>query len=252
MSTIGIKVGSGLVTNGNGELNNEFILELCKQAAKLIEMGHSVFIVSSGAIASEPDKSLSDNMRAVIGQPVMINGYKFIFETFYKIKCGQVLVTDDDLKRGVLSRLLNESFRKKIILVLNANDGTDDKEIKANKECADNDVLMKNICCLLDVIVHYAIVAVGVPGFIDDKEEVIPVIRKYNAEKCKTYARGGSELGHGDKGALTKLNVCLDMAKMGINTILAPGNTDDFILRSLKRLQGFPDDNIGTIFLTED
>ena len=73
---IGIKVGSKLLTDGKGSINKEFILGVCQQISILIRGGHEVFLVSSGAVASDPHIHRSKNLRAIVGQPDLLKFYK--------------------------------------------------------------------------------------------------------------------------------------------------------------------------------
>lgn len=240
---IGIKVGSKLITDGKGTINKEFILGVCQQAATLIRGDHKVFIISSGAVASDPHTHRSKNLRAMVGQPDLMNFYKEFF-SIYKIESGQLLLTDEDLleKAFILKRNLAEAFKEKIAVVINANDGVDDAEITALDVCADNDVLFKLVCLLLKV--DLSVIGFDKDGLLDSQGNLVPIVRKNEIKLALSYANGGNDLGHGYEGMKTKIAVGGELAGNGIKTILAPGRKENFILRAVAG-----EKNFGTIFL---
>ena len=68
---IGIKVGTGVVTNGvgTGMIDKFAIKDICRQCCMLLNQGQRVFIVTSGAVASGYKEGRSKNLRSAIGQP---------------------------------------------------------------------------------------------------------------------------------------------------------------------------------------
>lgn len=229
---IGIKIGSNLLANGNGEINNQFILEVCRQAAWLNKNDNDVFIVTSGAVASDPKKQRSKNLRAGIGQPRLMNKYTTYLEIF-GIEASQHLLTD----RNVLGRFstrtketLLEAFREKVIPIINGNDTVDDKELNALEFCADNDVLFKSVCILIEADI--AIIGLGEKGLLDQGGKVIYEARINEIDKLFRCAQKGSELGHGSNGMVTKIRALTELTQRKITAILAPGKEEDFILRA--------------------
>ncbi|MCK5061815.1 hypothetical protein KAR28_04650 [Candidatus Parcubacteria bacterium] len=239
---IGVKVGSKLVTDEKGNINKEFILGVCQQVAALIRGNHEVFIISSGAVASDPQVHRSKNLRAIVGQPDLMNVYKEFF-SIYKIESGQLLLTDEYLveKAFILKRNLIEAFKEQIVVVMNANDGVDDTELKALEICADNDVLFKLVCLLLNV--DLAIIGFDQDGLLDLQDNLVSVVDQNNIHLALSYANGGNNLGHGNEGMKTKISVGHELANKGIKTILAPAQKDNFILRAVAG------ENFGTSFI---
>lgn len=247
----GIKVGSSLLTDGLGNIREEFILSLCTQVADIFRKGEAAFIVSSGAIASEPDTSMTKNLRAVIGQPELMSLYKRFFKIF-GLKCGELLITDNDLKSDVLKKVLLEAFKRNVVLILNANDGTDDKESEALSECADNDQLMKNVALKLgNKVMAGVIIGFEEEGIWDQDGEIIRIVFSGEKDQVLQHARGGSSLGHGENGAFTKFSVAGELAEKGIPTILAPGgpNFINFSLSTIFQTK-IGTLNFGTTFTT--
>lgn len=240
---IGIKVGSSLLTNRRGKINKEFINYVCSQIVELIRAGNEVFLVTSGAVASDHHQYRSKNLRAIVGMPKLMSFYLNCFEV-YGMEAGLLLLTDQDLlERSIIpQRLLFEAFKNKIAIIINANDGVDDEEIKALALCADNDILFKLVCLLVKV--DLAIIGFDKAGIIGPSRRVIRFVKQSEVAQILTYVNGGSGLGYGSKGMKTKIEVSSELVSNGIKVILAPGRQYDFIRRAFAG-----EKNFGTIFM---
>lgn len=246
---IGVKVGSSLLTDDTG-VNREYLLNLCRQIADLKRLGHRVFLVTSGAVASEPDENLSINLRAAIGQASLIGQYREFFNIF-GLKVAQILVNDADLQRNqffgklsVIHQTLGQTLSRSIIPIINANDVTSEVELKALSICADNDRLSQAVCGLLGSV-DLMIIAVDEEGLRDNDGAIIRLIspdRSLDSLFC--LAQGGSEKGFGRDGMKTKISVAYRLMEKGIKVVLAPGREKDFILRAFRGKE-----NLGTTFL---
>lgn len=236
---IGIKIGSSLLANGNGGINEEFILELCRQVAKIVKRRHEVFIVSSGAVACDPQKSRSKNLRAGIGQLRLMSRYVRFFEIF-KIEISQHLLTDREIieeNSAITKRTLLEAMSDGIVPIINGNDTVDDKELKALEICADNDVLFRSVCQLINTDI--AIIGFNEAGIIGPDGKKIDEVQIGNIEKILSYVKEGNELGYGQDGMKTKIEVLAELCSQGISSFLAPGRESNFIFRILKKENGF-------------
>lgn len=239
---IGIKIGSSLLTNGGGKVNEQNILEICRQISELIKEGYGVFLVSSGAVHSCPNENLSKNSRAAIGQVALISKYWRFFQIF-GITPGMILLTDHDLENyKVFKNTLLELKSTGYVTIINANDPVDNRELEELnlernlKDCADNDRLFLKTCQIVEADI--AIIGFDGPGFICEGKK-IDVIKISEFDKYTPYAQGGGKLGHGISGMLTKLRVSREMLEDGIKPILAPGREKDFIIRAANMEKGF-------------
>lgn len=243
-----IKLGSALLTDGKGKINRECIAEVCRQVAHLMRLGHHVLIVTSGAIASDEHSNRTDNLRAAIGQPKIINIYSQYFDT-YKLEVAQLLLTDEQLIGGednitTAEKVIREAFCEKVVCVANANDVINSKETDALKYCADNDVLTGYICKMLRA--DMVIIAFTEEGVLDSEHNVIHEVRQTDLARVMSFAKGGNGLGHGKNGMLTKVQTLGALAARGITSILAPGKEENFIIRAF-----LGEANFGTKFLAE-
>ena len=227
-----VKLGSALLTNGKGEINESFIADVCEQVSCLITIGHRVLIVSSGAIASDEHTHRSNNLRAAIGQSKLMNIYSKYFHNL-SLEVAQLLLTDDYLSEGktkIAKEVINDAFNEKVICIVNANDVIDDQEIKALKYCADNDVLAKLICRLIEA--DMIIIGFTEAGLKDNNNKVVHEAKQYELDQLLNFAKGGNELGHGEDGMLTKIKTLWILASDGLTAILAPDKEPNFILRA--------------------
>ncbi|KKT25632.1 MAG: Glutamate 5-kinase [Parcubacteria group bacterium GW2011_GWA2_43_9b] len=253
---IGIKVGSSLLTDDKG-VSSEYIASLCRQIAELKSLGHRVFLVTSGAVASESFQGFSDNLRAAIGQVALMSEYRKFFEVF-NLKAAQFLVNDADLRRDKFSRKEPVGFltfmevfsHKSVVPIINANDVTSYKELEALSVCADNDRLSKLICERLGTV-DIMIIGMDEEGLRDESGNIMRQISPRaqihesidNLDLLLSFVNGCSEKGHGSDGMRTKISVAYRLAERGIKVVLAPGREKDFILRAVAG-----EENFGTTF----
>lgn len=241
---IGIKVGTSTVTKVKGIIDEMAIREICRQCATLLNDGHVVFIVTSGAVASGHKEGRSKNLSSAVGQSRLMNIYAKYFADF-GIEVSQHLFTDQELlakDNEVTKKTLLEAMTDGIVPIINANDSIDSFELQKIKECADNDQLLALVSKLIGA--DMVIIGFGENGFRDDTGRIIRRIKSSEIGKFLDYAKGGSALGHGKNGMLTKLLMLSDLASNGIVAMLAPGKEIDFILRGVAREKDF-----GTLFV---
>jgi glutamate 5-kinase len=240
---IGIKLGSSLLTDGRGNINENIILEVCRQVSELKRVGHEVFIVSSGAVASDPKKYRSSNLRSGIGQPKLMERYVRFFEIF-KIEASQHLLTDREIlgENKVTRATLLEAFSEKVVPIINGNDVVDNKELKALEVCADNDRLFQLVSILVKADI--GIIGFSESGLLDKNQQVIHEVASDEVKKVLVHAKTGSKLGHGNDGMKTKIRTLVELSRHGTRAVLAPGKEKDFILRAAAGEKDF-----GTKFL---
>jgi glutamate 5-kinase len=238
---IGIKLGSAVLVV-DGKINRQLIRSVCEQIATLVTSGAGVFIVTSGAIASDQMRERSNNLRSAVGQIRIINEYRLALEKF-GIDCAQMLLTDEQLvdvasqKTCLTKKIMQEAFLADVIPIINANDVIDSEEINALEYCADNDRLFKLMCFLVGADV--AIIGFDKLGFLDFNGQVMHHIKVSEIEKVLQCARGGSTLGHGSDGMRTKILALAELTQAGIQTHLVSANQKKFILRAVSNKENF-------------
>lgn len=242
---IGIKLGSAVLVTG-GKINRRLIKSVCEQTATLVASGAGVFIVTSGAIASDSNQSRSKNLRSAVGQIRIANEYRVCLEEF-GVDAAQMLLTDEQLieaknpKTALTKKIMLESFSAGVVAIINANDVIDSEEINALENCADNDKLFKLMCLLVGADV--AIIGFDQSGFLDAQGQVMHRIKVSEIETVLACAKGGSALGHGSDGMRTKVLALAELAQAKIQTHLVSAKEKNFILRAISE-----EDDFGTRF----
>lgn len=149
MKKVIIKLGTGILSAGEGNIRTDRMDQLSNGIATLSKIDIDITIVSSGAVGlgmgklglTERPKDLS-LLRACasIGQCLLMNAWNQSLESAGLI-ASQVLLTREDFenkKRSVkLQETLNSLHKNKVIPIVNENDSVSDEEIKFG----DNDVL---------------------------------------------------------------------------------------------------------------
>jgi glutamate 5-kinase len=243
---IGIKLGSATLVEA-GKIREKFIKSICDQIGKLIENGYGVFVVTSGAVASDPADGRSKNLRSAVGQPRIMQVYVRYLRQL-GLDGAQMLLTDEQLinvksaKTKLTKKIMQEALSLGIVPIINANDVIDSEEVDALKFCADNDKLFKLMCQLVGAKI--AIIGFDRAGFLDAKGEVLHDIKASQVDSVLKFANGGNKLGHGANGMRTKILALAELAIAGMQVHLAPAKEKDFILRSVA-----DEDSFGTRFV---
>lgn len=243
---IGIKLGSSTLVE-KGEIDKRFIKHVCEQVANLVKRGAGVFIVTSGAIASDQNEERSKNLRSAVGHPRIMGLYlKFLRQL--GIEGAQLMLTDEQLtdkesaKTKLMRKVMKEAFSFEVVPIINANDVIDSEEIKALRYCADNDKLFKLMCLLVGADI--AIIGFDQHGFLDANGNIIHRINISEIDSVLKFAKGGNIFGHGSDGMKTKILSLVELAQAGIRAHLAPAKEKNFILRSIAG-----EKNFGTVFI---
>lgn len=245
-----IKVGTSSLTYENGRLKLNQIERLVREISDLVNQGHQVILVSSGAIGAGMSKlGLNERPRtipekqatAAIGQGFLIQVYSKMFAEYSHL-CGQVLLTAEDLQqrqrylncRNTLETLLS----KNVIPIVNENDSVSIDEINFG----DNDTLSAMVTNLVSA--DLLLILSDIDGLFtknpqEPDAELIHLVKEITEETYK-LARGTSGLGTG--GMLTKLNAGKICQVSGIPMVIANAATPNVVQDIIAGKQ------IGTMF----
>lgn len=246
---IGIKLGSKIlvVKKRNldlteGVVDRRFLAQICKQIVALIREGHQVFLVTSGAVASDPHEERPKSVRAAVGGVRLLGKYRAVLSAF-EVEPAQILVTARDLEHPADLLETFEFILKNpgLLAVVNANDTVDGAELQALGRYADNDQLFSRLCQLLQV--DQAIIGFDCPGVLDHDGKIVRRISTRQLKEMLRFANGGNGLGHGSNGMNTKMEVLSQLAGLGIKAKLVPAREPSAINRAVKG-----EKNFGTIF----
>ncbi|MFW8565003.1 glutamate 5-kinase [Orrella sp. 11846] len=236
-----IKVGSTLVTNNGQGVDQKAVAHWAAQIARLRDMGKSIVLVSSGAIAEgmtrlgwskRPTEKHELQAAAAVGQMGLAQAYENAFAPF-NIQTAQILLTHDDLSdrlrylnaRSTIFTLLHLG----VIPIVNENDTVSTEEIKLG----DNDTLGALITNLVEA--DALIILTDQRGLYDSDPRKNPDAKFISQASAGDSALeqmaggAGSHLGKG--GMLTKVLAAKRAARSGAHTVIASGHKENVLLR---------------------
>ena len=249
-----IKVGSAVLTLSDQGLDQKRISNLASDISFIMDLGHEVIIVSSGAIAAglaklglKKTKGMPLSLKqaaAAIGQSGLMQAYEKIFTTYGR-KIAQVLLTREDLSnrtrflnaRNTIQTLLNYG----VIPVINENDTVSVDEIKFG----DNDNLSGMVTHLADA--ELLVILSDVDGLytadprVDSSAKLIPLVEKITAEMERSAGDTLTAVGLG--GMQSKLTTAKKVGAYGTYMVIVNGKKNG-VLRAL-----FDGADVGTLFL---
>ena len=210
-----IKIGSSLLADSETGVCQDVINDLADMAARLMQAGKEVAVVTSGAVAlgrvrmGWVNRELSVHEKqaaAAIGQPKLMRAYGRAFER-HGLSVAQVLLTKDDLRHR--RRYLNASntsetlFSAGVVPIVNENDSVVVEEIKFG----DNDSLGALVSLVIDA--DFLVMLTDVDGLYDQNPVIhadAKRIDKVESLSDKHLAMaGGSGSSFGTGGMTSKL-----------------------------------------------
>ncbi len=248
-----IKIGSQVLCDHDGALNQQVLSSLVGQFADLYAEDWQVLLVSSGAVAAgsglagERMQRISDpvarkQVMAATGQVRLMENYRSLFQQ-HDLPVAQVLATKSDFQtrrhylnmRGCIEALLSAG----IVPVVNENDVVSVTELMFT----DNDELAGLLAGMVnaDLLCLLSTVAGVFDGQPDD-----PASRCIDSWDDDRYQiedivlRGTSTLGRG--GMHNKISVARKIANLGTEVVIADGTDPQIMQRILGK------ENTGTRF----
>lgn len=161
-----IKIGTAAIFDSKKKKIKEKILkQLAKDISKLMQKGHEMIIVTSGAvgygkqiIAGNGEIGLKQ-AQASIGQIKLMEKYSSIFSK-YNLHVAQFLLNSKDLQEKNRIENLKETYknlRGKAIPIVNENDVTSIEELKVG----DNDTLASKLLVNMDFDILVILTEIG-------------------------------------------------------------------------------------------
>jgi glutamate 5-kinase len=234
-----IKLGTGVLTSGVGQLDTDRIAAVCAEIAALRAAGSEVIVVSSGAVGlgmgalklERRPKELSKKQAcAAIGQSRLMQTWQAGFAP-HDLTVAQVLLTHDDLRVRTRYLGVQETLRQLIaygtIPIINENDTVSAAEIKFG----DNDTLSAMVASLTHA--NYLIILSTAPGLIDMKGtgRIVPVVEKISPDIEAMAGGTTSETAVG--GMVSKISAAKLATKAGCGVFIASGSEPEIITKLL-------------------
>ena len=232
MKRLVIKIGSNILASAEQGLNTRRLRTITKDIAGLMDNGHEIVIVSSGAVAAglkklglkgKPHDIKLKQAAAAIGQSSLMWAYEHNFSEFRK-KVAQVLLTREDIAtriryinaKNTLSTLINYD----VIPLINENDPVAVDEIKFG----DNDMLAALTAGLVEA--DMLIIMSDVDGLYTKNPlmkgaEIIRSVKKITPDIEKLAGGKGSAIGTG--GMYSKLLAAKQANDHGIPVVIING-----------------------------
>lgn len=244
-----IKLGTQLLTDKSGRLDQSFLRNIAHQVVALRERGIAVTIVSSGAIGAglgelnlpaRPKDLAMLQAVAAVGQRRLMDAWAGAFGE-HSIPVGQILLTREDMDRR--ARFLN--LRNTIhalqqlggVAIINENDTISTDEI-VKISFGDNDILAALVAHVLraDLLVLMTVV----DGLLDSEGAPVRLVESIE-EAQQLVRKEKSQLGKG--GMDSKLQAARMVTDAGEAMVVADGRMENILPRILDG------EMLGTLFV---
>jgi glutamate 5-kinase len=236
-----VKLGTGVLTTGIGQLDTARIDSLAAQLAALRARGTEVIVVSSGAVglgmgrlglAKKPKEVMKKQACAAVGQSLLMQTWQRGFDP-HGITVAQVLLTREDLRERdrylSIKAVLNQLVAYGTIPIINENDTVSAAEINAMLKFGDNDTLGAMVASLIEA--QHLVILSTAPGLIDMKgtKEIVPVVEKITPEIEAMAGGTTSETATG--GMISKISAAKLATKSGCGVFIASGSEPDIVAK---------------------
>lgn len=234
-----IKLGSAVITNKEGNIDETIIKKLANEVAELCS-SYRVVIVSSGAVGSGKaffktykGTLVERKAAAAVGNPILIRLYGKYFIR-HGLTVAQALCERHHFSSRQQFLQLKETFfefwQNDILPIVNENDLVSNVELKFS----DNDELATLIALGFDA--ETLIICTSVGGFLNSGKEIIPFVAAINNEVLGFISKEKSSLGLG--GMLSKLTFTRLATSLGIQVIITGLKGKAALQNSLSGMQG--------------
>ncbi len=254
-----VKVGSQVLCQRDGSLDDAVFAELCRQLGVLRAEGREVVLVSSGAVASgtgavaqwhlsrpgSPSAGvvLGKQALAAVGQPLLMASYRDILAG-NGLQVAQILLTHADLgNRGRFlhaRRVMGELLDAGILPIVNENDTVAVEEIKFG----DNDALAAQVAHVVGA--DALVLLTEVDGLYtadphtDPLAKFVPVADIHDEAALRAAGAGTSQFGTG--GMRSKVLAARKAGEVGVITAIGSGKTPGVLTAILSG------ETVGTVF----
>ncbi|KAM1307376.1 hypothetical protein ACFX2H_009636 [Malus domestica] len=262
-----VKVGTAVVTRGDGRLALGRLGALCEQLKDINSQGYEVILVTSGAVGlgrqrlryrrlanssfadlQNPQNDFDGKACAAVGQSSLMALYDTMFSQL-DVTSSQLLVTDsvfrDEAFRKQLSETVKSLLKLRVIPIFNENDAVSTRKAPYEDSSGifwDNDSLAGLLALELkaDLLVLLSDVEGLYSGPPTDPKSKL--IHTYVKEKHQGEITFGDKSRVGRGGMTAKVNAAVCAAYGGVPVVITSGYDTDNIKKVLRG------DRIGTVF----
>lgn len=234
-----IKLGTAVITNEEGMIDESVIKKIAGQIAALSKQ-YNIVLVSSGAVGSgrsfikDYKGTLTERKAAAaVGNPMLIQLYHQHFST-YRIPVAQALCERHHFANRKQFLQLKETFAEfwhnGILPVVNENDLVSNIELKFS----DNDELATLIAIGFDADTLVLCTSAG--GLMNADKKIIPEVHKIDSTVLGYVTKTKSSLGLG--GMLSKLTSTRLATSLGIRVVICGLSGKDTLISALQGKSG--------------
>ncbi len=236
-----VKMGSNVLARADGRLSIARMAALVDEISALVEQGHQVLIVTSGAVAAgraqftlpkTVDRVARRQVLSAVGQPILVDTYRTLFAA-NDVNIGQILLTKNDFATAetaeTILQCIQAFFTYGIVPVVNENDTVSVESLMFT----DNDELAGELAKLIHA--DLLIILSSIDGLYtgDPANPASTLIRTVAAGEDLSKYVVASTSSHGRGGMATKLGVASALAKAGIEVVVANGTRHEVLTRIL-------------------
>jgi len=230
-----VKIGTGVLTRPhNGALNHAMLGRLIQSLSDVVEAGHRVIVVSSGAVGAgmsalgiekRPEKVGLLQACAAVGQARLMEAYDAGFRNFH-LSVAQLLLTNEDFeqdkRRENVATTLNTLLEQpNVIPIINENDSVAVYELRFG----DNDMLSARVSELIQA--DQLILLTSVPGLRKPEADEDDIITEVDDVKSVMQYVDNSVGAYSVGGMASKLKAVEIAVNAGISTIIAGGRNPE-------------------------
>ncbi len=251
-----VKIGTSTLTHKTGHLHIRRVQKLCEVISDIMNAGHEVILVSSGAIGmgvgklglrERPQDIPGKQAAAAVGQCELMYVYDKLFGE-HRHTVAQLLITNDNMvhetRRENFINTLNRLLELGVLPVINENDTVATDEIVIG----DNDTLAAKVAQAVgaDLLILLSDIDGLYTADPHRDTQAVPVKKVTAVDDRIRALAGASASDQGTGGMVTKLaaaQICLDC---GCEMVIANGAEPDNLYRILDGAQ------VGTRFVREE
>lgn len=234
-----VKIGSSSLTSRNGEISYLKLVRLVDEISSIIDEGHELILVSSGAVSAgyrklgfieRPEKLSEKQAAASIGQCLLMEAYSERFGSHGYI-ASQILITRSDFSDQ--NRYMNARNTMQVLLergvvpIVNENDTITINQLKFG----DNDTLSAKVAGLVEA--DQLIILSDIDGLYDDNPRSNPHANLlevvYDITPEIEEAAGDSDSDVGTGGMSSKIEAVKISLAAGIETFIGDANKPNIL-----------------------
>jgi glutamate 5-kinase len=235
MKTIIIKIGTKVLSNTDGTLDEGFLEHLVGQMAALKKRGMRIILVTSGAVGAGKslislDEARADTVRkqvyAAVGQVKLMTTYSKLFSE-HGYLCAQVLATKEDFRDDEHYMNMKNCFEgillDDVIPIVNENDVVATTELLFT----DNDELAGLVAKQLHA--DSLIILTGTDGILDREGKTVSEVDASTIERVESFITADtSKAGRG--GMRSKFKTAKEVSEAGTVVTIVNGRRRDALI----------------------